>query len=232
MKKAKIIAMWMLSIFMALVSFAYFPSITSIIAIVFAIIAVPIEKWQEILSGIGIRGWIKSAVLCVAFVVAIAISPAKKIDQHIDQTSPNPSYYEALPSKTPEKITAQKPEKTENPTDTPEKSESPNSTGNPTVPPTEYPQQDQKSEMSNPVPDPEPVFNHNPEPEPTPEKKSESGENTEKTIKGKSYDTIVYVSKRSNTIHSVNDCGGMKNYREMTLGKADERNYKYCPNCW
>lgn len=42
----------------------------------------------------------------------------------------------------------------------------------------------------------------------------------------------VYVSKRSNTIHSVHDCGGMKNYREMTRAEADAKGYKYCPNCW
>ena len=42
----------------------------------------------------------------------------------------------------------------------------------------------------------------------------------------------VYVSKRSNTIHSVPDCGGMKNYREMTRSDADAKGYKYCPNCW
>lgn len=43
---------------------------------------------------------------------------------------------------------------------------------------------------------------------------------------------IVYVSKRSNTIHSVSDCGGMKNYREMNRSDADAKGYKYCPNCW
>lgn len=42
----------------------------------------------------------------------------------------------------------------------------------------------------------------------------------------------VYVSKRSNTIHSVPDCGGMKNYREMTREEADAHGYKYCETCW
>lgn len=47
-----------------------------------------------------------------------------------------------------------------------------------------------------------------------------------------SYQGTVYVSSRSNTIHSVPDCGGMKNYREMSREEADSRGYKYCPNCW
>ena len=42
----------------------------------------------------------------------------------------------------------------------------------------------------------------------------------------------VYVSNRSSTIHSVHDCGGMKNYQEMTRTEADANGYKYCPNCW
>lgn len=66
-----------------------------------------------------------------------------------------------------------------------------------------------------------------PTPTPTPEPAS-----TPTMIRGHSSDTIVYVSNSSSTIHSVHDCSGMKNYREMTLGEADARGYKYCPNCW
>lgn len=44
--------------------------------------------------------------------------------------------------------------------------------------------------------------------------------------------TTVYVSNRSNTIHSVSNCGGMKNYRIMSREEADAAGYKYCPNCW
>ncbi len=47
------------------------------------------------------------------------------------------------------------------------------------------------------------------------------------------YDTdTVYVSNRSNTIHRVHNCGGMKNYRTMNRDDADAKGYKYCPNCW
>lgn len=42
----------------------------------------------------------------------------------------------------------------------------------------------------------------------------------------------VYVSNRSNTIHSVSDCSGMKNYREMKLYEAEENGYNYCKDCW
>ncbi len=52
------------------------------------------------------------------------------------------------------------------------------------------------------------------------------------TIHGVPSDTIVYVSQRSNTIHKVYDCSGMKKYNVMTIEEADLHGYKYCPNCW
>lgn len=51
-------------------------------------------------------------------------------------------------------------------------------------------------------------------------------------IRGRPSNTEVYVSNRSNTIHSVSDCSGMKNYRTMTLGEADANGYIYCNDCW
>lgn len=208
MKKAKIIVMWALSVFMILVSLTYFPSATSIIAIVFAVIAAPIKKWQEILSGIGLRGWIKGVVLCAAFVVAVAIAPAGKVGRQIDQPSPEPSYHGTLPSKAPGKEATQKPEKTQEPTNDPGKTAAPDPTEKPTAPPTERPSQ---------TPDETQAPKNAPDPQP---------------IRGRSPDTIVYVSNRSDTVHSVHDCSGMRNYREMTIYDATQRGYEFCPNCW
>lgn len=42
----------------------------------------------------------------------------------------------------------------------------------------------------------------------------------------------VYVSDRSNTIHSIPDCSGMVHCREMTRSEADNFGYEYCENCW
>lgn len=44
--------------------------------------------------------------------------------------------------------------------------------------------------------------------------------------------SVVYVSNESNTIHSISNCSGMKNYREMSRSDADDNGYKYCSNCW
>lgn len=54
---------------------------------------------------------------------------------------------------------------------------------------------------------------------------------TAQSIHGHDPDMTVYVSNRSNTVHSVSDCSGMKNYREMKLYEADAKGYKYCDTC-
>ena len=78
--------------------------------------------------------------------------------------------------------------------------------------------------QSVPEPAPEPGAQPVPEPEPAPERGG--------LIHGVPADTIVYVSTRSHTIHSVHDCSGMKNYSEMTVAEAEAKGYDYCPNCW
>lgn len=45
-------------------------------------------------------------------------------------------------------------------------------------------------------------------------------------------DILVYVSNKTNTIHSIGDCSGMKHYRGMKLSKALANGYDFCPHCW
>ncbi len=80
-----------------------------------------------------------------------------------------------------------------------------------------------------PEPKPKPEPEVIPEPEPEPEIPAE---NEPVQIHGFDANTTVYVSERSNTIHSYSNCSGMKNFRTMTLGAADARGYKYCKKCW
>lgn len=61
---------------------------------------------------------------------------------------------------------------------------------------------------------------------------SSGNSGTAKPISRTSGDTTVYVSNSANKIHSMHDCSGMKNYREMTKSEADSHGYKYCKDCW
>jgi len=102
MKNRKTITMWVLSVFMALVSLAYFPSITSALAILFVVIALPVKPLQEFLTSNGLRGWIKAVVLCAVFLGAIMVTPNRGT---MERPPAQPSYYGALPSKKPEQET-------------------------------------------------------------------------------------------------------------------------------
>lgn len=82
-----------------------------------------------------------------------------------------------------------------------------------------------------PTAKPSPSPTVQPTPMSTP-KPTEAPTETPETIHGIPADTIVYVSEKSNTIHKVPDCSGMKNYREMTIAKADGLGFDYCPHCW
>ena len=86
---------------------------------------------------------------------------------------------------------------------------------------------------TEPAPEPEsgPVSETEPAPEPEPTPQPEPAPAV-KAIHGVPADTVVYVSKRSHTIHKVHDCSGMKNYEEMTIEQAEAKGYDYCPNCW
>lgn len=113
------------------------------------------------------------------------------------------------------------------PTVAPEPTPTPASTPSPA--PTEaLPVAPDPTQEISPVPEPTPIST--PEPIPTPEPTPTL---EPKMIHGVPADTIVYVSSRSDTIHSVHDCSGMKNYKEMTIGDAEAKyGDKYCPNCW
>lgn len=189
--------------FHGFVRYCVFPSICSIIALIFAIIAAPIEPLQKFFSERGLRGFSKGAVLCAAFVGTMVMAPTNSTPT-IDDTTRG-----TLPSMAVTQDTAD-PVKSAEPTQTPEPAPTSEPTETPTLEPTPTPES-----TETPTPEAEPM----PTPAPSP-------------IRGRSPDTIVYVSNKSNTIHSVHDCSGMRNYREMTIYDASSRGYNFCTNCW
>lgn len=145
------IIMWVLAGFMALSGIVYFPSVASVIMFAFAMVAAPIGPWQEFLSGVGLRGWIKGVVLCAAFIGSIMTAPTSRPNRAMDFPNAQPSYHGTLPSKAPEKGDTPAPEKTPAPTEaatptpapTPEPTPAPTPTPEPTPAPTPAPAQPQ-----------------------------------------------------------------------------------------
>lgn len=209
--KKRPILVWVLTIFMGLSALAFFPSICSIIALIFVVIAMPIGPLQEFFSEHGLRGFAKGAVLCAAFVGTMMTAPTNS-KPTADNTTRG-----TLPSMAVTHETAN-PAKSAEPVQTPEPTPKPTPTPEPTATPTP-----ELTPEPTPAPTPEPTPTPIPTPEPTP---------TPQPIRGRSPNTIVYVSYRSNTIHSVHNCSGMRNYREMTIYDASSRGYNFCTNCW
>ena len=193
----KKILMWLLVIFMAMTVLVYFPSITSVIALVFVVITLPIKPLQDFWAAHKLQGKAKVVLLCVIFLATALTAPKQETPdtRTVDNSSAVSS---ADPAPSEDAVQAQTPEPT--PTPTPD----------PTPEPT-------------PIPTPDPTPDPTLAPEPTP---------ALQPIRGRDPDTIVYVSSRSHTIHSVHNCSGMKNYTEMTIYQANSKGYKFCPNCW
>ena len=153
--------MWILTGFMGLSAIVFFPSVASVIMLAFAVMAAPIESWQELLSGWGLRGWLKGLVLCAVFLASVMTVPTDRANRTADRfapTSAEPSYYGTLPSKKPDTDTAQRPEKTQQPSVEP--SPGPTATPQPTPEPTVKP----TPEPSTPAPAGEPAQDPSPLP--------------------------------------------------------------------
>lgn len=73
---------------MGLAAIVYFPSVTSVISIVFVLVALPVEKLQSFWEAHGLRGGIKAAVLCLAFLGAVLAAPTSKKAGLADTPSP------------------------------------------------------------------------------------------------------------------------------------------------
>lgn len=65
--KKKHISMWVLTIFMGLSAVVFFPSVSSIIAVIFVLIAAPVAPLQDFLSAHGVGGKVKVVLLVAIF---------------------------------------------------------------------------------------------------------------------------------------------------------------------
>ena len=194
------------------------------------------------------------AFITIALVAGSLLFPESWQRQTAAAPSAQPSYYGTLPSRAPASVPTPSPaESPEEPSNEPtrEETEEPvqqtaESTTAPTQAPTSQP-------VAVPTPAPtrtptapvqttapaaatQPVQNTT---APT-QSGSQSGnsggsgrtEGVPTSAKNLPGSTIVYVSNNANKIHSISNCSGMRNYREMTLDQANSNNYEYCSNCW
>ena len=236
---------WGLSIIMFLFALVLFPSLSSVLLLLGGVLALPVRLLRDILSAKGLKPGVSVALACALFIGAVVVSPdSKKATESDDApTRGVVAAMAALPTSAdteksevdPVEMSATKDPRIESSAPTDEPDATPDSTPEESVQPStsipetaeDFAPEPVEVPAAGPVPEPleEPTQPTAPEPPaqeaPTPSK-----------IRGRSPDTIVYVSDRSHTIHSVSNCSGMKNYSEMTIERADAKGYKYCPTCW
>lgn len=147
----KKILMWLLIIFMAIAVLAYFPSITSIIALIFVIIALPIKPLQDFWAAHGLQGKVKVILLCVIFLATALTAPKQETSdtRTVDNSS---AVFSTNSAPSEDVVRVQTPEPTPIPT--------PDPTPEPTSIPTPEP---------TPAPTPEPTPDPTPEPTLAPE---------------------------------------------------------------
>lgn len=73
----KKILLWILTVFLVLFTFAFLPHISGFIALAAAIIVVPIEKWQNILTRF-VKGKVKTAIVTVMTIIAFFSVPTSE----------------------------------------------------------------------------------------------------------------------------------------------------------
>ena len=74
MKKTKNIGLWILSVFFIIAALAYFPSISTLLAILVATLTIPIASWQKILQKF-VRGKLKVIIVVALALLTLAIAP-------------------------------------------------------------------------------------------------------------------------------------------------------------
>lgn len=126
MGKIKNILLWILSIFLLLGAIVYFPSVSSILFVIGALLSFPINPLRKYIDSIGIRGRTKGIIIAILFIVGAIIAPTQiKERNQTSITTAIPSEailtetptLEATPTSTPEAIPDPTPENTPQPTE-------------------------------------------------------------------------------------------------------------------
>lgn len=70
-----ICALWMLTVFMVLGALTFFPSASSVLMLLCALVAVPVERVQGLLESWKLGGSVRFVLLAVLFVLATVLAP-------------------------------------------------------------------------------------------------------------------------------------------------------------
>lgn len=237
MSKSKRVLRWVLTVFMILGGIVYFPSVSSVLCLLFAALAAPIKPLQRFLEyQVKLRGAAKVLVMVALFIGAVMTAPTDAVPAG---PSANIQQQESQSDTTDSQ---EAPETPQNASETQDVSEDVQvSEGDsadqqePTQPvqeagetspqPQEQPQsnepdsepQESEPQAAIPEPEPEPVITPEPEPDPLPQE-NEANSRT------------VYITPTGSKYHYDNNCNG-GTYIPSTLAEAQALGLTPCKRC-
>lgn len=241
MRAIKTFVLWVLTVFMVVSAIIFFPSVASIIMLAFAVIAAPIEPWQEFLSDVGFYGWLKGIALCAAFIGAMVTAPVNHASRTAESQHMQPTIHGTLPSGTP----------TQAPTSDVEESVVPDATDAPaatqTTPAAASDVPTLAPAPSEPIPDtPTPAQSHapvptsapatqNPGPAVTPPPTTPPVQQTQASTQPANNTQIngrtVYVTPTGDCWHYNPNCNSRGHYYIPEPGEIERRGLTPCTRC-
>lgn len=210
------IILWILTVFMFLSALVFFPSVASIIMLVFCAFAIPIPKVQEFWRGLGLNKILKTALLCVLFIVSVLAAPTDNINQDNGSNVTDQQITDQQNGTLPG-VAIDEPPKNDTPMQQPE------------------PTQDVENEPEGPATEPAGETDQEPEAPPVeeveePETQPEVTEDPEPVEQPQTTSRTVYVTATGSKYHYDNNCGN-GTYYKSTLDAAKNRGLEPCAKC-
>lgn len=243
MSKSKRVLRWVLTVFMLISGFVFFPSLASVLCFLFAVLAAPIKSLQRFWEyQVKLRGAAKVLIMVALFVGAVMTAPTNTVPegpsanvqqqesqsdtedaQEAPETPQNDSDAQDVSDiQVSEDASLDEQEPAEPVQEPSETAQEPSETAQETQEQSQANEPEpepQEAEPQAPAPDPAPVVTPEPEPAADPQPSTNT-----------SNDRTVYVTETGKRYHYDSKCGN-GTYYESTLSAAQSRGLTPCQKC-
>lgn len=232
MSKSKRILRWVLTALMVCAGIGYFPSVSSVLCFLFAVLAAPIKPLQRFWEyQVKLRGAAKVLIMVVLFLGAVMTAPTNtvpegpstNVQQQVNQSDTAEDAQEASETSQSvseaQDVTEDVPVSEGDTADEQEPAQPVQEPGETTQQPqaNEPEPEPQESEPQAAVPDPAPSVTPEPEPEPVPQENQANSR-------------TVYITPTGKRYHYDNNCNG-GTYIPSTLAEAQAMGLTPCKKC-
>ena len=237
MSKSKRVLRWVLTVFMILAGIVYFPSVSSVLCLLFAVLAAPIKPLQRFWEyQVKLRGAAKVLLMVVLFIAAVMTAPTDTVPEgpsaNVQQKESQSSTADVQEASETFQSASEAQDVSEDvqvsegdSADQQEPAQPVQEAGETSPESQEQPQsnepdsepQESEPQAAIPEPEPEPVITPEPEPDPVPQE-NEANSRT------------VYITPTGSKYHYDNNCNG-GTYIPSTLAEAQALGLTPCKRC-